>query len=244
MAENLQSLSKGLQVYKEILNYGKPILAMTLCERLEINKSTMSRILQTLKDEEYIIYLDNSNEIVAKNLYHQTNQKTRIELLVQKTKPLLEEIYNLTGECAYFGIFDNNKVLYLNQIDNSNREVKTRNSIGLHAPLHTNALGKSILAFGNYDLQSLKLNFYTHNTITDIDALQMTLDEVKENGFSIDNSEFQDNMCCVATPLFNQENILVGAVGISGTKKRLSLEKINNLGKKISQLVSEYEIVC
>ena len=61
MSTQLQSLTKGLQVYKEIVNYGKPILASTLCDRLDINKSTRSRILQTLKDENYISYLDNSN---------------------------------------------------------------------------------------------------------------------------------------------------------------------------------------
>lgn len=244
MSEQLKSLKKGLQVYKEIVNYGKPILAMTLCERLDINKSTMSRILQTLKDENYIEYLEDSNEIIAKELEDINFKKTKIQLLVQKTKPLLEDIYKLTNECAYLGIFDNNKVLYLNQIDKSDRKIKTRNNIGLYAPLHTNALGKSILAFGNHKLESLKLNQYTHNTITNISSLENTLDEVRQNGYSLDNSEYQDNMCCVAVPLFNHENILIGAVGISGTKERLHEEKLNELGDSISKLVEKYKIIC
>ncbi|NVJ54612.1 MAG: IclR family transcriptional regulator [Campylobacteraceae bacterium] len=244
MSTQLQSLTKGLQVYKEIVNYGKPILASTLCDRLNINKSTMSRILQTLKDENYISYLDNSNEIIPKSLENKTTQKTKIQILVEKTKPILESIYELTQECAYFGVFDDYKVLYVNQLDKSNRKVKTRNNIGLQAPLHTNALGKSILAFGNYDLDLIKLNQYTHNTITDIVFLEKTIEEVKKNGYSIDNSEYQDNMSCVAVPLFNHENILIGAVGISGTKQRLSIEKLNLLGKEISRLVENYKIVC
>ncbi|WP_417333528.1 IclR family transcriptional regulator [Halarcobacter sp.] len=244
MSTQLQSLTKGLQVYKEIVNYGKPILASTLCERLDINKSTMSRILQTLKDENYISYLDNSNEIIPKSLENKTTQKTKIQILVEKTKPILENIYELTQECAYFGVFDDYKVLYVNQIDKSNRKVKTRNNIGLQAPLHTNALGKSILAFGNYDLELIKLNQYTHNTITDMSFLEEAIEQVKENGYSIDNSEYQDNMSCVAVPLFNHENILIGAVGISGTKERLSIEKLNSLGKEISQLVENYKVVC
>lgn len=243
MSTQLQSLTKGLQVYKEIINYGKPILASTLCERLDINKSTMSRILQTLKEEDYITYLDNSNEIIAKSLEDKTTQKTKIQILVEKTKPILENIYELTNECAYFGVFDDYKVLYVNQLDKSNR-IKTRNNIGLQAPLHTNALGKSILAFGNYDLELIKLNQYTHNTITDISFLEKTIDEVKQNGYSIDNSEYQDSMCCVAVPLFNHENILIGAVGISGLKERLPIEKLNSLGKEISKLVSEQRVIC
>jgi DNA-binding IclR family transcriptional regulator len=244
MSEQLKSLQKGLQVYKEIVNYGKPIKASFLCKRLDINKSTMSRILQTLFEENYIKYLDGSNEIVAKDLEDRYSKKTKIQLLVQKTKPLLEEIYNLTNECAYLGVFDDDKVLYLNQIDNSSRKVKTRNNIGLQVPPHTNAMGKSMLAFGNYELKSLKLNQYTHNTITDIESLKEILKEVKQNGFSIDNSEYQDNMCCVAVPLFNYENILIGAVGISGSKQRLTSSKLAVLGKEISKLVENYKLVC
>ncbi|XPV69862.1 MAG: IclR family transcriptional regulator [Halarcobacter sp.] len=240
----LKSLTKGLQVYKEIVNYGKPILAITLCERLGINKSTMSRILQTLKDENYISYIENTNEIIPNSLEKETTKKTKIQLLVERTKPLLEQIHKKTNECSYLGIFTNNKVLYLNQIDNSSRKVKTRNSIGLQAPAHTNALGKSILAFGNYDLDSLKLNYYTHNTITNIHELKNSLEEVLKNGYSIDNSEYEDNMCCVAVPLFNHENILIGSVGISGSKNRLSVEKLKNLGMEISKIVDNYKLIC
>lgn len=244
MSDSLKSLSKGLQVYKEIVNYGKPILARVLCDRLDINKSTMSRILQTLIDEEYIDYLENSNEIIPKSLDDDNSKDTKIQLLVNKTKPLLEDIYKLTKECAYLGIFDDNKVLYLNQIDNSSRKIKTRNNIGLKAPLHTNALGKSILAFGNYELEKIKLNQYTHNTVTNIKALESILKDVQKNGYSIDNSEFQDNMCCVAVPLFNHENILIGAVGISGSKNRLTLNKLDKLGEGISKLVENHSLVC
>jgi len=240
----LKSLTKGLQVYKEIVNYGKPIHASTLCKRLNINKSTMSRILQALKDENYISYLENTNELIPNSLENENIKKTKIQLLIQTTKPLLEKICEKTNECSYLGIFDNNKVLYLNQYDNPKRKIKLRNNIGLHAPLHTNALGKSILAFGNYNLEKLRLNPYTHNTITDLQILQNTLNEVQKNGFSIDNSEFEDNMCCVAVPLFNDENILLGSVGISGSKDRLKVHRLEEIGKQLSSLVDQYKLKC
>jgi DNA-binding IclR family transcriptional regulator len=51
-------------------------------------------------------------------------------------------------------------------------------------------------------------------------------------------------MCCVAVPLFNQENILIGAVGISGSKQRLKTEKIDDFGIKLTNIVSSYELIC
>ncbi len=244
MKEQLKSLSKGLQVYKEIIDYGKPIVASTLCKRLELNKSTMSRILQTLNEEGFITYIEKTNEIIANNLNESTNKKTKIELIIKATKPLLEEIHKKTKECAYLGIFSNYKVLYINQIDYALRKLKTRNNIGIELPIYNSALGKSILAFGNYDLEKLRLNQYTYQTITDIKKLEKTLEEVKQTGYSLDISEHQDNMRCVAVPLFNNENILIGAVGISGTKNRLNKEKLNKLGKLLQEITAKYQVVC
>ncbi len=240
---NNKSFTKGLQVYKTIVNHDKPILAKQLCEKLNIEKSTMSRLLKTLYEEGFITYLEKSNEIIATEINNTTNRKTRIELMVKKTKAILEEIYDITNECSYLGIFDNYKVLYLNQFDNSDRKIKTRNKIGSQAPLHTNALGKSILAFGSYDLEKIKLNSYTHNTITNLKSLENSLKEVREKGYSIDDKEYQDGMRCVAVPLFNHQNILIGAVGISGTKDRLTLEKSHEFGGKLLDIVNKYSIV-
>jgi IclR family transcriptional regulator, KDG regulon repressor len=242
MPSSLKSLSKGLRIYRFIADYGKPILATTLCQNLQIDKSTMSRILKTLKNEDFISYLENSNEIIVNDISKKTNQSTKIELLIKKTKVLLEEISNKTNECSYLGIFDDYKVSYINQIDLSNQEIKTRNNIGVQTNLHTSALGKSILAFGNYDLQNIKFNHYTNNTITSINDLKIELEQVKEQGFSMDNKEYQDGMCCVAVPLFNHESILIGAVGISGNSARLEKKNLFELGEIISNLVSKHTI--
>jgi IclR family KDG regulon transcriptional repressor len=240
----IKSFSRGLNVLKEIISYGKPITANELCARLDIDKSTMSRIISTLVYDGFIRYLDESKELIATSVLEDTQKKTKIELVVKKTKALLEDIYFHTGECSYVGIFDNYSLLYLNQVDNSNRVLRTRNSIGLHAPLHTNALGKAILAYGNFDLEKVKLNEYTNNTITSIEKLKSTLDEVRQNGYSIDDEEYELGLRCVATPLFNKEGILIGAVGISGAASRLSHEKLNEYGKKIFHLARKYILIC
>jgi len=244
MSNQIKSFAKGLNVLKEIISHGKPITAAELSKRLNIDKSTMSRLISTLLTEGFITYLQNSKEIIPTDILENTTKKTKIELIVKKTAALLEDIYFHTGECSYVGIFDDYNLLYLNQVDNSNRVLKTRNSIGLHAPLHTNALGKSLLAFGNYDLEKVKLNEYTHNTITTKDNLSAHLNEVRNRGYSTDNEEYEYGLRCVAVPLFNKQNILIGSVGISGSASRLTLEKLDIYGKKIIDIVSKCIIVA
>ena len=244
MQDQIKSLAKGLKVYRYIVSYAKPIKAVTLCEKLAINKSSMARVLKTLHNEGFISYLDNSNDIILNDIWIKTNQNTKIELLIKKTKFLLDEISQITNECSYLGIFDDYKVLYINQSDLSTRKIKNRNSIGIQTNLYASALGKSILAFGNYNLNNLKFDQYTNNTIANITKLEEEISTIRQRGFSVDNKEYQDKMCCVAVPLFNTENILIGAIGISGNSSRLHLEKVLEIGNTISNIVSKYEIVC
>ena len=68
MQNQIKSLAKGLKVYKYILDYSKPIQAKTLCKEFQIDKSTMSRLLQTLKEEGFIHYLEDSKEIIANDI--------------------------------------------------------------------------------------------------------------------------------------------------------------------------------
>ena len=63
MQNQNKSLTRGLQVLKEILYSDKPLTAIILCQKLDIDKSTMSRLLKTLTDENFITYLEKSNEI-------------------------------------------------------------------------------------------------------------------------------------------------------------------------------------
>lgn len=91
-------------------------------------------------------------------------------------------------------------------------------------------------------MEKIKFNQYTNNTITNINKLKKDIEQVREKGYSIDNKEYQDGMCCVAVPLFNKENILIGAVGISGNSIRLDSKKIHEIGEVISNLVSKHII--
>ncbi len=52
MQKQNKSLSKGLIVLKQIMASTKPLTANILCQKLQIDKSTMSRLITTLMNEE------------------------------------------------------------------------------------------------------------------------------------------------------------------------------------------------
>ena len=233
-----KSFKKGLQVLKEIMRANKPLTANVLCQKLEIDKSTMSRLITTLMKEDFIEYKNDSKEIILSDILRKIVNKEDRERIIEKTSALLDEIFYLTNESSYLGILDNNSILYLNQIDKSNRVIKTRDSIGLHAPLHSNAFGKVLLAFSPViDLEKLDLTKFTSNTITSVTKLRKELDLIKERGYGISSEEHEFGLKSVAVPLFNKKNELQGVVGVSGLSVRLSEEKLHEFGQAIFRLV-------
>jgi IclR family transcriptional regulator, KDG regulon repressor len=235
-----KSFSKGLQVLKEVMRSNEPLTANVLCQRLSIDKSTMSRLITTLIKEEFLEYKKDSKEIILSDLVRKIVFKDDRERIVDRTRALLDEIFYLTNECAYIGILDNNSVLYINQVDKSKRVLKTRDSVGLHAPLHTNGFGKVFLAFCDIDLESLELKKFTSNTITSKTKLLKEIELVREIGYAIGSEEHEFGLKSLAVPYFNKQNKFVGAVGISGLSVRLDEETLHKYGQEIFKLVNSY----
>lgn len=234
-----KSLTKGLQVLKEIMLENRPITANVLCQRLHIDKSTMSRLITSLMNEKFIEYIDNSKEIILSDLMRKMTKKESREKIVEKSQALLDEIFYETSECSYIGILDNDSVLFLNQVDKSNRVLQTRNSIGFHTPLHTNAFGKIAVAFSNkIDIDKIELKKYTSNTITSITKFRKEIDLIKQRGYAIGNEEHEFGLCSVAVAYLNNKNEFIGTVGVSGLSVRLDEAKLNELGKKIFRLLN------
>lgn len=243
MQSQNKSLTRGLQVLKEILYSDKPLTAITLCQKLDIDKSTMSRLITSLMNEGFIKYLGNSKEIVKAEVLDILGSKATRDVLLQRSQKVLEDIFNLTNESSYLSVLENNSILFLNQVDNSSRVIKMRNSVGIYAPLHCTALGKAILAFSNIDLKTLELNEYTHNTFTKARYLQKEIDSIKERGYSIECEEYEYGLSSVGVPIFDNENALLGAIGVSGLTARLDTQKLHEYGVEILKLSSQNKFI-
>ena len=103
--------------------------------------------------------------------------------------------------------------------------------IGNLAPINCTAAGKAILAFQNSELiseiiQGLDFIPLTKNTITDKEKFLKELEKIRKSGFAIDDSEHEENICCIAAPIRDYSRKVKYAVSISAIKTRMSLSKL------------------
>lgn len=137
----------------------------------------------------------------------------------------MEKLASIVNENVYYGTIFEDHVLYLEAVYGTTVSRPT-SLIGATAPLHCTGIGKAILAwqrdYAVVDrITQQGLHRFTDTTITTREALLNELDQIQQQGFSSDNMEHELGVKCIAVPIFNTSNTLVGAMSISCPSLRM-----------------------
>ena len=240
MAE-IQSLARGLRILEILGSSSKGVSVTELAEALELDKGSASRLVSTLAKYAYA-----EKDPISRrySLGPQVVSLSRSLLarlpLREVAKPYLRELMEKTGECSHVGILSQGKVLYIDQVE-SPASLRVNAEVGSLAPLHCTALGKAMLAFGRVPLPE-KMERFTERTLVTSESLRRNLEAVKERGYAVDDEEFDQGVRCVAAPIFDFRDKVVGSIGISGPITRMPSQKIPTYAElvlKISRSLSE-----
>jgi DNA-binding IclR family transcriptional regulator len=153
--------------------------------------------------------------------------------LREVAKPFLNQLVAETGECAHLAILAQGQALYIDQVESS-LALRVTTGVGTLAPLYCTALGKVLLAFGGAPLPE-ELESYTMRTMTDPAMIHHHLEQVRNQGYALDDEEYYYGVRCIAVPVYDFREKCVAAIGISGPSNRLSLESLPNMVKIVQE---------
>ncbi|MBN2148746.1 MAG: IclR family transcriptional regulator [Anaerolineales bacterium] len=231
----IQSLARGLKIL-DLLGQAQGGASITeLAETLGVDKGSASRLVATLTRYGYA----EKDQVTRRfHLGPQVVSLSRSVLarlpLREAAKPYLRQLMEVTGECAHLAVPAQDKVLYIDQVE-SPATLRVNAAVGTMNPLHCTALGKALLAFGGLDLPD-RLESFTPRTITDPEALHRHLDEVRRQGYAVDDEEFDPGVRCVAVAVFDYRGKVVGSIGISGPATRLTPERLPALAATVVEI--------
>lgn len=175
----------------------------SLVEETGIPKPTLHRMLQQLESSG-IIQRDGDNRHyssgvrlrrLAENiLLNNTTHSARHAVLTQ----LAQEV----GESCNLTALSGGEIIYVDRVE-TEAPLRFYLQAGSRVPVHCSATGKLFLADMTASqrkrlLANAPLTQYTEKTITDLDALETEIDNVKHTGYAIDNEEFLPGLFCVA----------------------------------------------
>jgi len=224
----IQSLARGLRIL-DLLSQNEDGASITeLAETLGVDKGSASRLVATLANHGFAEKDEDTRRYHLGPQVVSLSRSVLTRLPVRETaKPYLRELMESSGECTHLAVATQGKALYIDQVE-SPATLRVNAEVGTMNPLHCTALGKVLLAFGKLELPS-KLEAHTPRTITDRRELQHHLEEVRRQGYALDDEEFDPGVRCIAVPVFDFRGKLAGSIGISGPATRLTDEKMTAL---------------
>ncbi|MFW5980991.1 MAG: IclR family transcriptional regulator [bacterium] len=240
----IKSIDKAIDLL-EVLSKSDSSLGMTeISNILDFPKSTVARILSTLEYRKFIKQDITTKKYKIGLKIFELGSSIFNDLEIRPiVRPHLKELVKDLDETAHLVIYNQGDVVYIDKVDTTH-PIRQYSKIGRSAPVHCSAVGKVILAYKPEDvvdeiIKKKGLKKYTDNTITEYRELKKHLKKIKKRGYAVDNCEIQEELRCVAAPVFNYSGKVIAAISVSGPVSRLTKEDINIFAKKVKKTCME-----
>lgn len=142
----------------------------------------------------------------------------------------LRALVDVVAETAHVSVLSDNHLYPL--LSSSSTKHSTRVIIDVpNLPLHATASGLCALAFGPailIDTALENLETYTASTAATAGDLKAAIATARETGIAVADGSFEDEVCSLAAPLFDQTGRLAGAVAVATVATRFNpdLERV------------------
>ncbi len=244
MANQAQDVMKMLEL---VCRCNHPMSITELSEQMLEAKSVVFNRASVLKELGYIEQDEHSKRyVLTTKLLEITNASLRGYYERTNIHTYLKTIADQTGQCTYFGLRNkNNRIVYVDRYASENAMTVYTN-VGDSPIPHCTAHGKALLAFLSMEeiecVLSDGLERFTDKTIADRDGLLEELRKIRQQGFAYDDEERMRGVRCVAAPVFNSYQQVIGAIGISGMAQILSDPVLQTCAKTVKDVADKVSI--
>ncbi|GAB3056397.1 IclR family transcriptional regulator [Salinicoccus sesuvii] len=222
---SVKSAERVLDIIEYLSRMENGVSLMSLSKELEIPKSSMSQLLQTMVGRGYLTKSESNLYKLGHKLIIAGNKARTSNDIYSASLPILKDKIALTGETMFLAIRSSTEIIYLAKVD-SDRAQRTTAQPGTRKPLHSTGLGKTFLTFEAEDirddlLERMDYERFTSHTITDARTLRTELEKYKAQGYVVDDEEGEEGVYCLAAPVYNDAGHIIAAVSCAGNKNRM-----------------------
>jgi DNA-binding IclR family transcriptional regulator len=151
--------------------------------------------------------------------------------------PYLEGLVQESGETGHLAVLERGEAIYIEKVE-TRRALRIPSAMGRGYPAHATSLGKVLLAdLGEDEVREITgahgMASYTRTTTTDVDQLLAELADIREQGFAVDDEEYDEGLRCVGAPIRDHTGRVVAALGIGGPVTRVTPERVDELARLV-----------
>lgn len=231
----VKAVDKALRILETLGRDSVELSLIELSRRLNIEKSTLHRLLGTLEGRGFIRKDPLSlRYALGIRMLELGTAVTARSALGRAAAPVLDRLAVRCRQTVNLAILDRDQVLYIAKRE-SPEPLSLTVEVGRRLPVHCTALGKALLAFRPVEEvrrllhRKKRLRRLTPNTITDPGEFFAHLEEVRHTGVALDREELVPVIRCIAVPILDFTGYACAAVSISALASTLTEDRLAEL---------------
>jgi IclR family transcriptional regulator, acetate operon repressor len=228
----IQSVARASTVLELVAGDVGRIRAKQIAERIDVPLPTACHLLNTLCQAGLLEKLPDRRYQLGSTVGLLAEAFSAQISAPEYLLAALREIADITGETAYLSAWRNNDAVLLSIIEGHQAVRVAGLHLGYSGLTHARASGKVLLAFrGPGALDSYLLR---HTVDCNLHRLRAEIEQVRADGYAIDEEQFAEGVSCVAAPVGDGGM----AIGISAPSHRF-LERRSDLIDKVTAVASK-----
>ncbi|WP_283402425.1 IclR family transcriptional regulator [Halorubrum sp. DM2] len=244
----IKSVSTAFDILK-ILRDEEGATVTEIAEAIDRSPGTTHTYLATMEEKGYV-RVENSEYRVGLFALPLGEYVRATSRLYQTGKPEIDKLAQESGEAAHLVVESHGHEILLYEQFGPNavgEDLYTRIKGYPRRNLHCSAASKAILAHLDESRRSKILNDYefvarTPNTIIDEETLRAELEEVRQNGYAINDEEQIMGVRAVAAPIIH-ENTIYGAISLSTPTSRMQEDEfVKQVPERVLDVANVIEV--
>jgi IclR family transcriptional regulator, KDG regulon repressor len=248
-SDKIGSIDRALDILILLYDEQRELGVTEIGAALGLYKSTVYRTLATLEKRGFVQQnTENGKYWLGMKIYAigmAVGEKMPLKQLVQPFAKRLSDKFN---EVVNVSVLDTTSGKYprsvlIHKEESANQVLRINPGIGSSSNCYCSAVGKSLLAFSPKEVldkaKEEDFSAYTANTIRNWDQLMKELQDIRLNGYAIDNEEQEIGLTCVAAPILDRNNRSVAAISLSGPTVRIKSRDFEDIVNEVKRTASE-----
>lgn len=212
-----RTVDRAVSMLEILSNYKDGLTLNEICERMDIPKSSCFDILQTLVNSNMVeafgrdgkIYRIGVKSFIIGNQYMQNKE------VIDIARAKMEKLGNKYAKTVFLGEDNLGHVVYVYKYQPRESVLFASCKVGTKNDYYNTALGKCMLAFRDDHLDRID-EFVENGLITDKDDFINQIIEIRKNKYVYSDQEHQNQLFCIAAPIFDHRGYVTFALSISG----------------------------
>lgn len=248
MVKKISSLDKAISILEVLAKAPYSYSVTELSNIIDINRTTIYRILDTFEERNFIIRDKNTKKImIGSALYNLGCTYLYNYSYEDKILEILNKISKETKESVGFAIREGETVVSLYEIE-VDQIMKMNYKPGTYYPINKGCYGKCLMAYYDQDLIKELVNSKEYektcsNTLIEGDEILKEYENIRQQGYVISDCEVSAYAVGVGIPIFNAKGEVKACVATSfvkGHDYKEKVEFIKNLLLNYSKEFTKY----